>query len=200
MSRIVALTLLLAGAAAAAPPDDARVQAKAHFASGSTFFDAGSYDHAVEEYLAAYRLLPKPDFLFNIAQAYRLKGEKRPALAYYRRYLAETPDGRGSGEAQEYVKQLEQELDQEQPAPVVETPAPVTPVTPPATAIVNPPPAKPIDSPPPAGSRRALWIGIAVGAVVVAALAIGLGLGLGLDSSGSPPPSTFFGTIRVGFQ
>jgi iron complex outermembrane receptor protein len=197
MSKLVALVLLVASAAQAAPPDDTKVQAKAHFAAGSAFYDAGSYDRAVEEYLAAYRLFPKADFLFNIAQAYRLKGEKRPSLAYYRRYLAEVPAGRGSAEAQQYVQQLEQELDQEPPPPpLVETPRPAPPPTVIAPSVEKPAPA--IVAVPPAPSRKWVWVGVGVGAVVVA-IALGIGLGFGLSHDATAPP-TFFGTVGATFR
>src|SRR5688572_28151474 len=57
------------------PVADAAVKerARAHFKAGSALLAVGDYDKAIASYLEAYELLPLPDFLFNLGQAYRLK-------------------------------------------------------------------------------------------------------------------------------
>src|SRR5581483_3317572 len=103
--RLVAIAaiLVLATAARAVEPADSKAQAKLHFKLGRTYYDAGDYKHAIDEYQTAYRLLPLPDILFNIGQAYRLAGDRAHALEYYARYLVLEPEGRGSEEARQHV-------------------------------------------------------------------------------------------------
>ena len=60
---------------------------------------AGRYDDGIAELKAAYQILPHPNVLYNIARAYHRKGDKPQALAYYRRYLTDEPNGTASGEA-----------------------------------------------------------------------------------------------------
>lgn len=91
---LLSILICMAGAARAGDaPGDTKLQARAHFSAGTTFYEAGSYDKAIAEYDEAYRLLPLPDFLFNIGQAYRLKGDDRRAISYYQRYLDAKPSG-----------------------------------------------------------------------------------------------------------
>src|SRR5690242_10027486 len=68
-------------------------QAREHARQGQALHKAGDYDAAITQYKVAYTLSPVPELLFNIAQAYRLKGDTRSAVFYYRRYLDAKPDG-----------------------------------------------------------------------------------------------------------
>ena len=140
-ARPLVFTLVLALAAAgAAPPrawaepasKDDRVLAREHFKRGEAHQSLGQYDLAIAEYLAGYDRAPRPQFLFNIAQCYRLKGDKVTAVGYYRRYVAADPNGKGAAEAQQHLGELEREL-AEQSASDTAKPAP-EPVAPPAPA------------------------------------------------------------------
>jgi tetratricopeptide (TPR) repeat protein len=86
--------------------DDAREQARAHFKAGATHYEAGRYEEAIGEYLTAYKILPIPDILFNLGQAYRLRGDRAAALDCYNRYLAIAPDGTVSAFARERAREL----------------------------------------------------------------------------------------------
>src|SRR5439155_26145528 len=77
-----------------------------HFSQGRAFQDAGAYDDAIREYQAAYQLTPLPLLLFNIAQSYRLKGDKRAAIEWYDKYLAADPEGPAGDEARDQVANL----------------------------------------------------------------------------------------------
>jgi hypothetical protein len=48
----------------------------------------GQFDQAVKAFQAAYALAPLPRLLYNIAQAERLDGKCRDALAHYQEYVA----------------------------------------------------------------------------------------------------------------
>jgi tetratricopeptide (TPR) repeat protein len=136
--------------------DNPRQAAAKHFVRGKALQDAGSYDEAIAEYEQGYALVNTPGVFYSIAQCYRLAGNKRRAVEYYRRYLDALPDGEGAPAAREYIVTLTREIDAEpKPEP---PPAPV--VTPPAPApIVAPEPAEP--AAPPYGAWQ--WSGIALG-------------------------------------
>jgi len=103
---------LLAPPAAAAPknaPDpaaSAREEAKQHFALAEAALAANRYDEAIAEYRAAYELVPRPGFLFNLGQAYRLKGDSRSALDFYKKYLAADPKGKAAPIAAIQIREL----------------------------------------------------------------------------------------------
>lgn len=54
---------------------------------GARLFIAKSYEGAIKQFSQAYRLDPKPRYLFNIGQAYRRLGLATEATEYYQRYL-----------------------------------------------------------------------------------------------------------------
>jgi len=72
----------------AADPSRARRDAEAAQLNDRALvhFNIAAYDSAIEEFKAAYDLAPAPALLFNIAQAYRLKGACDEALLFYRNY------------------------------------------------------------------------------------------------------------------
>lgn len=84
-------------------------QAKQHVADGLAAQKAGRFDDAVAAYQRAYDLVPHPELLFNLGQAYRLKGDRAAAIAHYERYLAIEPKGRLSKEAKAWLKKLSAE-------------------------------------------------------------------------------------------
>ena len=122
MTRVVVILALLSASAFANPE-----QAKARFKQGKAYQDAGAYAKAAEEYKAAYDLDPRPEMLFNIAQAYRLAGERQLAIDYFKKYLDAQPSGAGANEARGHVATLTKELDElaaKQPKPPEPTPVP----------------------------------------------------------------------------
>lgn len=92
---------------------DIKVRAKELVSKGLQSQLAGRYDEAIGFYKAAYELVPHPELLFNLGQAYRLRGERVVALDYYRKYLAIQPDGRAAKEAQEWIEQIERSMREE---------------------------------------------------------------------------------------
>ncbi len=83
---VIALLLVAAHDAYAAPgtvPDKARQLAD----KGRTSHEAGDYSAAIAAYTEAYAIAPSPALLFNLAQAYRLRGSCDDAALMYRRYL-----------------------------------------------------------------------------------------------------------------
>jgi len=128
-STLVAILLV-----AAAPPADARPQtpprraaapaprrpsaralaaAKAAFRQGRAYYEAGAYLDAIKEYRRAYALAPLPLLLFNIGQAYRLKGDKARAITAYQRYLKVVSEGSVAEEARNHIAALKLKLQME---------------------------------------------------------------------------------------
>ena len=84
----VALVLVTASAPASASPlDEARLLSD----QGRAAHASGDYDHAISSYQAAYVLAPSPGLLFNLGQAYRLRGDCAAAAIMYRKYLRFSP-------------------------------------------------------------------------------------------------------------
>lgn len=127
------------------PPvsESERAVARRHFERGKELHAAGRYKDAASEYLAAYERFPAPAFLYNVAQVYRLAGDKQAALTHYRKYLEQEPEGEGSADAREFVAALEAQLAAEsdtgvkggsQPPPFEDAgarPDPIDPIPPP---------------------------------------------------------------------
>jgi tetratricopeptide (TPR) repeat protein len=156
------LVLLIIANLQATDAQQSRGDPASLYAEGSKHFDLGEYDQAIEAFEAAYRLSHEPALLFNIAQAYRLKGPPScgDALGYYERYLEQLPTTPHRAEIQERIDQMRQCVEERratQTAPPPRTPS---------QAFVTPPPPPT----PPQGSlaRTFGWTAIGVGAAGVA--------------------------------
>jgi iron complex outermembrane receptor protein len=66
-------------------------KAKQLFEQGNAQFREGKFDEAIESFTEANELVPHPHLLYNIAQAYRRKGDCDKALRYYRDFLQAEP-------------------------------------------------------------------------------------------------------------
>lgn len=172
LALIVALTLgaaptlaqpRAASSAASQPASrSAYLQARRLIKRGDAHYDARRFAQAIAEYRAAYRLLPLPDLLFNIAQAHRLAGQDAAAVTYYRRYL-ELPDGKARAAAKRHLLELSKRL-----------PPPPDKPSPPA-ATDNSAPSAPQNEADSDAPRRT-WIGPVVTAAGLAITALGAGL------------------------
>lgn len=89
---LVAVALAVAPLSARASGEDAgpdvESQARAKFAEGNISYDLAEFQKALDAYSEAYRLMPLPGFLFNIAQCHRQLGHPERAGFFYRRYLS----------------------------------------------------------------------------------------------------------------
>ncbi len=92
MRRILALslTLLLPATVVAQNTDDDL--ARAHFDSGSAYYEQGRYDDAAREFIESYRLSPQAALLENVARAQERGLHFEEAIATLERLLAEHPD------------------------------------------------------------------------------------------------------------
>jgi iron complex outermembrane receptor protein len=201
--RSLAILVLLLSTSASTFADEAetRKQARAHYQAGTIFFDAGAFDQAIAEYERGYRLEPIPEFLFNLGQASRLKGDLDAAARFYQRYLDDKPKGAVADEARRHLQEIAAAHPTAAPAP----PEPAPPPAPTATTAPSPqpiaqppiashlaatPPERSRSSPTPVYKRWWLW-----SAVAAAAAAVAIGVGVGVTAHGDN--GTTFSTIAV---
>jgi hypothetical protein len=59
---------------------------------GLRHYQRGELDDAIEAFMGAFAISGNAGLLFNVAQAYRLKGDCASAKDYYRRYLDAVPE------------------------------------------------------------------------------------------------------------
>jgi tetratricopeptide (TPR) repeat protein len=129
----VASSFVVGLAAAPSPAradDEATEQARKHYLKGKQHFDLGKWDNAIAEFEEAYRLHADSSFLFNMAQAYRRKGDLQHALDLYKNYLIENPESPKRREIEGRIQTLEKEM-KRRPAPAASPSEP-----PPAPAAV----------------------------------------------------------------
>ncbi len=76
-------------------------EAKRHFDKAEVAYRLGRYAEAIEEYEAAYKAMPEPAFLFNVAQAHRQQYQLdkkvdhlHKALQLYNNYLRYSPEAK----------------------------------------------------------------------------------------------------------
>ncbi|CAN5772843.1 hypothetical protein BH11MYX2_BH11MYX2_39540 [soil metagenome] len=102
---------MLVAAVAAVPvvasADTIPERARKLAAEGRAAHEAGDYDRAISAFTEANALAPSPALLFNLAQAYRLKGNCDDASVMYRRYLATNPEEDGRVIAQGHMETSE---------------------------------------------------------------------------------------------
>lgn len=150
--------------------------AKRLFNQGQIHYSLGEYDQAISQFRAAYQLSFAPGLLFNIAQAYRLKGDCRQALEIYKHFLRLAPDAPTHVEAESQVSSLEQRCRGAEAAPV---PAPASPPpggTAPVLVDANPPAAQKPEQPaaPPRWSTRGKVAAVLLGAGAAVGVAAGV--------------------------
>jgi tetratricopeptide (TPR) repeat protein len=143
ITLVIAGILMFAAGRASAQSADDKEKAKLLHQAGLAEYQAGRYRQAVDAFRHAYKLVPAPGILFNLAQAYRLKGDCKNARRSYKKFLKESTDAAQVALAKEHLAGLK--CADEQP---VAAPAPVpAPTTAPAPT-AHPAPAAPTAAPP----------------------------------------------------
>jgi tetratricopeptide (TPR) repeat protein len=192
----------------------AETKAKAFYLEGQKAYDIGDFPRAIDNFKKAYDTAPKPGLLFNIAQAYRLSGDGKQALFFYRNYLRQVPDAGNRADVEDWIAKLEAAEVGPTPSP---TPSPSPSASPepglsdePLTPGGKIPPPESIpensggldlgpspspsdhDGSPPVYKRWWFW----TGGVVIVGVATYLIL-QGTKSSGPDYPDTHFPTVEV---
>ena len=159
---IAASLVLVAGRAAAEPSASDKEKAKLLHEAGLAEYQAGRYGAAVDAFRHAYKLVPAPGILFNLAQAYRLKGDCKSARRSYKKFLKVSSDAGQIALAKEHLGTLTHCAGDAPPppatAPPVTAPAPQPAPAPAPTATPTPAPAPtpaPVPPPAPAPAPRA---------------------------------------------
>jgi hypothetical protein len=117
-SVIVACALLLSVASPAAAqvqPASNRKKALELYDRGKIQYDLGRWDQAIDLWMQAYETFDAPEFLFNIAQAYRHKGDCEQGPFFYRRYLSTKPNAPNRSEVDGYIADLERKCKDKPP-------------------------------------------------------------------------------------
>jgi len=205
---VIAIIVAAARAARADQPDDlaARTEkARTYYQDGTSAYNLGDFQKAIELYKAAYTVRPESVYLYNIAQAYRLDGNLAQALFFYKSYLRNAPDAVNRAEVERRIAELQAAVEQQMVA--TEKPPNET-KNPDARRVEIPPPevvarAAPEPTPGPAPAPadqpargrpiyKRWWFWAGVGAVAVGAVAI-----VTMTGGGEPAPDSHFGTHRI---
>lgn len=195
MSRIAVMiaTLMLCGGLAVAQSNEKA--AEEWFKKGNVAFDLGRYDEAADAFMKAYESWQRPEFLYNVAQAYRLGGNCGKALHFYKRFKTlkekdtKAPlSAKKREEVDRFITELTDCASKAQssakvppdttdnpPTPTTTTTTPVPP-TQTAAAVPSEPeePEQPVDTP--RSSSMVMPIAVASGAVALLGGALGLEL------------------------
>ena len=84
----------------------ARREAKELFMKGQQAYQAGDHARATQYFKEAYDREPAPALLYNLAQTYRVKGDRARAILYYERFLAAKPDSPTADQARQQLADL----------------------------------------------------------------------------------------------
>ena len=152
-------------------------EARVHFEAGTDHYAAGRYEEAIRRFQAGYALVPRPNFLVNIGQAYRKLGNLVRAKEAYVAYVRALPEKSAfRDQALQVLAEIEVQLQDQNggSAPggaITGSHAPVEPATNATSLPAGPPPAA-------ASSRLGPWLGLGVGGAGLALVATGIGFQL----------------------
>jgi len=137
-------------------------QSAALYAKGTTHFNLAEYDQAIDAFKQGYALSAAPGFLYNIAQAYRLKGDCAQAALFYGNYLRAEPDAPNRAAVEGRIDEMRRcSGPRAQPPPSGSREAEIAP----AEAAHEPP-------------NASLWAGVVLGTVGLAAVGVGIYFGV----------------------
>ncbi len=106
------------GASAAAQSQADIARAKQHFEAGRALYNLGNFSDAVREFSAGYQLVPRPQFLLNLGQAYRKQNDLPHARDMFKKFLVDAPPhDPDRGQARVILDEIEDALLEQQPLP-----------------------------------------------------------------------------------
>ncbi len=212
MKHLGMAALVLVFALGSARADSNEAEAKRLFGEAQKAFNVGDFPDAIKDYKAAYKLAPKPGFLYNIAQAYRLSGDFKQARFFYESYLNAKPDASNRGEVEDNIREMQEEVERQQKAqtmrptgtlppddnPPDKTEPDKTKIPPPDKVAAGVPtePTLPVTRSD-AGHRpiyKKWWFWAGIGAVAVAGVVIAASAG---GTSAASPPASDLGNSRL---
>ena len=110
LALLVVLALVRAAAAQPTGNGNDKAEAQKRFEQAEALYKQRDYLAAAAEYQAAFDLSGLPGLLYNVAQSYRLGGEKEKSVAAYRLFLERAPDHSLAPLARGHLEALEREL------------------------------------------------------------------------------------------
>lgn len=198
----LALSLLAVTSSIAHAGDDERVvEAQRHYEAGMASYHLEEYDQAISEWESGYRAKPAPQFLYNIAQAYRLSKRPDKALSFYQKYLKLDPNAANRPEVERHIAELTTIVESQRRAAERPSTQPLPPAdSAPTTASAVPATTARADLTAAAPSRdrplykKGWFWGVVVGGAVLVAGGVTLGLVLGRGATSNEqtlPPARF---------
>jgi tetratricopeptide (TPR) repeat protein len=133
--------------------DAATEEARQHFQKGQQFYDLGHWDEAAEEFEKAYAARNDPTFIYNMAQAFRRKGDAKRALELYKNYLIKAPRSPRRPEIEQRIETLQAQVSEAQRAGRSAAPEPAH--EPPSVGPSPPPVVPPVPTEVPASAAEA---------------------------------------------
>jgi tetratricopeptide (TPR) repeat protein len=185
LAASIAILLAWQGAWAQAPT------ARERYQKGMALYTLNDFDGALREFEEGFKLEPRAEFLYNIAQSHRKLGRREKAAEFYRKYLEFKPDASDRAEVEGFIHELDR--------PVEKPPAPVE--KPPEKPIVlAAPDVRPAPSPPESAPVwKRWWLWTIVGGVVALGAVTGLGVALTTPRDAQVPPGAA-GEITLTFK
>ena len=173
LGSMLRTTKVLAQDSPAVQGEDRASVARTLFAQGRVAYDLGNYDEAIVKFRGAYEQVQEPAFLFNIAQAYRLKTDCSHAVDAYRHFLRLSKDSENREAAETQLAELRQNCPKgEAPTSVINLVPAQPPLPPPTTFPIITPTAPPGS----AETNKKLIYGTLGTGGALAAVAIALGV------------------------
>jgi len=147
-----------------AQPADALKKAQTAFDQAQIDYLQGKYDEAAQGFVDAYAARPFPQFLYNAAASFHMKGKKASdpeaygkAVEAYRKYLAQDPQAPDRPKVEKAIAVLETEIERlKHPATPTPAPAPAPPADGQAPEQAAGPPAAPPAPPAPQAPSQAV--------------------------------------------
>lgn len=155
-------------------------QARTHFDAGNEHYAAGRFHEAIRHFQAGYALVPRPNFLVNLGQAFRQVGDLARAKEAYVSYVRALPEKSAlRDQALQVLAEIEVQIHERQPATAAGGPSPLR--DSPELAVA--PPLAPLPPPAADGGGNARWIAVGVGAAGLALAGAGLAFELRAKSA-----------------
>ena len=194
--RLAFCLVALTAASAMARPDRAAIA----YREGRRLYDLRDWDGAIAKFKEAYEIRADAASLYDIAQAYRLKGDCVEAASFYHTYLRNFSHGEKRELVVRFLEQLEPCIRAAtEPKPPVPEPTPVVVVPPPPQPTASATPVAPTPQPDVHRNHTALYVGLA--AVAVGVVGGGLAIHESLDARDvSREVSAGNGTWQPGLQ
>ena len=121
---VAVLPAIATPARPAVAADAATEEARGHFLKGQQLFDVGRWDEAAAEFEQAYAARNDPIFIYNMAQAFRRKGDAKRALELYKNYLIKAPRSPQRPEVEERIDALQKQVEEAEQSSKGRAPAP----------------------------------------------------------------------------